>query len=57
MPRSTSLTTTILNKRVLRFVDCVKIELDAGILITKQIYKLLALMVALLKHIKQDKAI
>jgi len=33
MPRSTSLTTTILNKRVLRFVDCVKIELDAGTLL------------------------
>jgi len=33
MPRSTSLTTSILNNRALRFVDCIKIELAGGTLL------------------------
>ena len=33
MPRSTSLTTSILSNRALRFVDCIKIELPSGTLL------------------------
>lgn len=32
MPRSSNLTTTILDTRTIRFIDCVKIELSAGTL-------------------------
>jgi|TARA_R110000744_G_scaffold76798_1_gene152003 hypothetical protein len=32
MPRSSSLTTSVLSARSLRFVDCIKIELDSGTL-------------------------